>query len=97
MTEAWETPPADFRFILFERVNPAKNEHRYYYLGWQPTLVEKGAVVRLFGRKGGPQRMIAPQPFGSLEEAWPLIRSVIKTRLTHGYRIIQPNAFAIEN
>jgi predicted DNA-binding WGR domain protein len=93
MTEAWETPPVDFRFILFERVNPAKNEHRYYYLGWQPTLVDQGAVVRLFGRKGDTQRMISPQPFTSLEEAWPLIRTIIRTRLNHGYRVVQPPTY----
>ena len=89
MTEAWEIPPADFRFLLFDRVNPAKNEHRYYYLGWQPTLVDKGAVVRLFGRKNGAQRMISPQPFESLQAAWPFLRAIIKTRLRHNYRIVQ--------
>ena len=93
MTDAWETPLADFRFVLFERVNLAKNEHRYYYLGWQPTLMDKGAVVRLFGRKGSTQRMISPQPFESLEAAWPLLRTIIRTRLNHGYRIVQPQLY----
>jgi hypothetical protein len=26
-------------------------------------------------------------PFGSLEEAWPAVRAVIRARLRHGYRI----------
>jgi predicted DNA-binding WGR domain protein len=90
---AWDTPPTDFRFLLFERVNPEKNESRFYYLGWQPTLLDEGAVVRLFGRKNGAQRMLTPQPYASLEEAWPLLRAIIKTRLRHGYKIIQPPGY----
>ena len=40
-----------FTYLLFERVNREKNEARFYYLAWQPTLFEQGAVVRIFGRR----------------------------------------------
>lgn len=86
----WSSPPADFRFILFERHSPTENVARFYWLGWQPSLIDDGAVVRLYGRKGGHQRMLTPQPFSSLEDAWPLIRATVKTRLRHGYRVIEP-------
>jgi len=89
----WETPCADFTYLLFERVEPAENANRYYYLGWMPTLLHSNAVVRFFGRKGETQRMIQPQPFDTLDEAWPLIRSIIRARLRHGYRIVQPREY----
>ena len=70
LTDRWATPPDDFHFILFEQVNPAKNEARFYYLAWQPTLTDSGAVVRVYGRKWGWQRVLVT-PFPSLTEAWP--------------------------
>lgn len=92
-TMDWLSPPTDFQFILFERRNRAENVARFYYLGWQPSLIDAGAVVRLYGRKGGHQRLLNPQPFTSLEEAWPLIRATIKTRLRHGYHVVQPERY----
>ncbi len=89
----WEQPLPDFRYVLFERVDPAKNEARFYYLGRQPTLLDTGAVVRLYGRKNGFQKIITPQPFASLKAAWPLIRSIIKTRLRHDYRVVEPEEY----
>jgi hypothetical protein len=89
----WETPPANFSFILFERVRPEQNECCFYYLAYLPTLLDERAVIRLYGRKGSAQRLITPQPFGSLQAAWPLLREIIKTRLRHGYRIVQPEAY----
>ncbi len=86
----WESPPSGFRFVLFDRTEPAKNAYRFYLIGWLPTLFDEGAVVRLYGRKGTTQRARAT-PFPSITEAWPLIRSVIKTRLRHGYQIVAQN------
>jgi predicted DNA-binding WGR domain protein len=79
-----------FTYLLFERINPAKNEARFYYLAWEPTLFDAGAVVRIYGRKGGRRRVMAPAAFASLGEAWPLIRSLIRRRLRHGYRLVAP-------
>ena len=87
--DPWQTPPAGFQAIHFERINPERNEQRYYYIGWQPTLTDEGAVVRIYGRKGGGQRILTPTPFKSLTAAWPTLRSHIRTRLRHGYRIVQ--------
>ncbi len=92
----WTTPPEDFCFVLFERIDRAENMARYYLLAWQPTLFDKGAVIRIYGRKSGFQRVLMPQPFASLDEAWPLIRSIIKTRLRHGYQVAQPTSYCKE-
>ncbi|MCA9333790.1 WGR domain-containing protein [Candidatus Saccharibacteria bacterium] len=42
-----------FTYLLLERVNPEKNENRFYYLAWQPSLFAEGAVVRSYGCKDG--------------------------------------------
>jgi predicted DNA-binding WGR domain protein len=86
----WESPPQNFRFVLFDRTDRSKNAHRFYWVGWQPTLFDERAVVRIYGRKGETQRTVTT-PFDSLEQAWPLIRSVIKARLRHGYQIVAPS------
>ena len=87
-TDLWQTPPDNFHSILFERVDPTRNEDRYYYLGWQPTLFDTGAVVRIFGRKGVSQRVMVPEPYPSLNDAWSTIRKHVRTRLRHGYRVV---------
>ena len=92
-TTQWDSPPTEFSYILFERVNLTENANRFYYISWQPSLLHPQAVIRMYGRKGESQRMIRPQPFESLEAAWPLIRSIIKARLRHGYRVVQPNIY----
>lgn len=57
-----------------------------------PTLLGP-AVVRLWGRKGRSQQAATPKPFASLEEAWPELRKLIRTRLRRGYCIKQPAAY----
>lgn len=89
----WQEPPDEYFFILFDRTEPAENAHRYYYLAWQPTLLDDaGAVVCLWGRKGTSQRSRIV-PYASLASAWPFMRSIIRRRLRHGYRIISTELF----
>ena len=79
-----------FTYLLLERVDLAKNENRFYYLAWQPSLFDYGTVVRMYGRRDGQQRKLTPLPYPSLADAWPLIRSLIRRRLRHGYQIKEP-------
>jgi predicted DNA-binding WGR domain protein len=69
-------------------MNPDRNEQRWYYLGWQASLLDEGGVVRFYGRKGGFQRQAPWQQFTSLAEAWPFIRRQIRARLRRGYIIV---------
>lgn len=85
--DEWSEPPADFGQVLFDRIDPAINARRFYQVSWEPTLLDDGAVVRTYGRKGGWKR-VAVTPFPSLETAWPFIRAMIRTRLRHGYRVV---------
>jgi predicted DNA-binding WGR domain protein len=84
----WQTPPPDFRTVIFDLTQPADNRHRYYRVSWQTDLFGEGNVVRSYGRKGGWNRTLS-QPFDSLEAAWPFIRRTIKTRLRHGYQLVE--------
>lgn len=95
MDRNWDQPPPNFQYILFERVNPERNEQRFYYLAYGPAL-EGWAVIRLWGRKGGGQRTAAPLGCDTLAEAWPAIRACIKRRLRHGYRIVQPSEYRLD-
>ena len=74
--------------LHLERVNPEKNQARFYLLSWQPTLFG-WAVVRSYGRIGCWQRAMPPLSFDSLEQAWPLLRTIIKRRLRHGYQVME--------
>lgn len=91
----WDEPPDNFQYILFERINPERNEQRFYYLAYGPSL-EGPAVIRVWGRKGRSQRAAAPLVCDTLAEAWPKIRQCIKRRLRHGYQIVLPAALAEE-
>lgn len=84
MKDEWTHPPPGFTYAMLDRVNPALGENRFYRIGWQSTLLDVGAVVRIYGRKGGAQRTIIT-PFASLVEAWPAIRGHIRRRLRRGY------------
>ncbi|MCB0105769.1 MAG: WGR domain-containing protein [Caldilineaceae bacterium] len=78
----------NFTWLVLKRIDPVANARRYYAIGWQETLLG-WAVVRVYGRMGGSRRTIDPEPFASLDDAWPTIRRLIKTRLRHGYVIAQ--------
>lgn len=81
--------PPGFRSIRLERVSPARNEARFYIIVWQATLLEAGAVVRMWGRKGVSTRIASPLPFSDLDAAWPVIRRIIHRRLQRNYRIVR--------
>ena len=85
--DEWSEPPADFGQVRFDRTDLTANARRFYQVSWEPTLLDDGAVVRTYGRKGRWKR-VAVTPFPSLEVAWPFIRATIRTRLRHGYRVV---------
>jgi len=84
----FEQAPDRFGYIVFDRTDRDADARRFYMIDWQATLLDDGAVVRTFGRKGRWKRVLTT-PFPSLRAAWPLIRATVKTRLRHQYRIIE--------
>ncbi len=85
--DEWSEPHADFGQVGFDRTDLAVNARRFYQVNWELTLLDDGAVVRTYGRKGRWKR-VAVTPFPSLEAAWPILRATIRTRLRHGYRVV---------
>lgn len=83
-----------FTYLFFERIDREENEFRFYYLGWQPSLFDSGTVVRSYGRLSGQNRILAPLPYPTLDEAWPFIRATIRTRLRNGYTVVEPREIA---
>ncbi len=81
-----------FRHVYLTRIDADMNARRWYYIGWQETLFGK-AVVRAYGRLGSDRRrVLAPVAFDCLDDAWPLIRKALRTRLRHGYVIVDDAA-----
>jgi len=73
-------------WAFFRRVNPEKNEKRFYYLRVGRSLLDEHAVIRIWGRIGGHQRLRVT-PCASAEEAQALARRLARLRLRHGYRL----------
>ncbi len=81
-----------FRHVYLTRIDAEANARRWYYIGWRETLFGK-AVVRSYGRLGSDRRrVLAPVAFDCLDAAWPLIRKTLRTRLRHGYVIVDDAA-----
>ena len=93
--EQIEQYKAGFTYMVFEKVDVEQNMNRFYYLAWQDTLLGP-SVVRRYGRRGGHQRIMSPEPFESLDDAWPLLHEVIKRRLRNGYSVVEPVDFTAE-
>jgi predicted DNA-binding WGR domain protein len=82
-----DTPLANFNSITLHRINPEQNEYRFYQLKWTSTLLDDGAIVRIYGRINGGQRILSPLPYSSIEDAWSMICKQIHKRLNHGYQV----------
>ena len=79
---------------LFERTNPADNISRFYYIAWQRTLLDPegaGSVLRIYGRKGGHQRVLPSVSFDDGEEAAQYIQQLIQKREQRGYTLVNPD------
>jgi len=78
-----------FTHLCFRRPG-ARGEDLFYYLAWQPTLLDGWAVVRIYGPPQRAQKHLPPLSFPSLDAAWPCLRCIIRRRLREGYAIIDP-------
>ena len=73
---------------LLHRVNPEKDEARFYFVSIGPALFDPYAVIRVWGRIGGFQRMLIT-PCQTPLEARKLATRLVQRRLKRGYRLIQ--------
>jgi predicted DNA-binding WGR domain protein len=76
---------------LLHRINPDRDERRFYWVMVGPSLFEPHAVVRLWGRIGGHQQAMIT-PCQSMAEAQMLAGKLVWRRLKRGYHIIGSTA-----
>ena len=83
-------PPAAAHFRAYVRlrsVDPARDRDRSYTLTWTPALFEGGALLRVWGRTGGPERTrIDYYPDRAAAQAH--VEAILRRRLRHGYRVL---------
>lgn len=73
---------------LLHRIDPQKNQARFYLVEAGPSLFDAYAVVRLWGRIGGAQRgMITPCV--SAEEMEKLAERLVQKKIKRGYKPVE--------
>ncbi len=75
------------RLTMLQRVNPERNEARFYVVLVGPSLVDEHAVMRIWGRLGRQQRHTV-SACASADEAWVEADRLVQRRLGRGYRIV---------
>ena len=69
----------------FVKVNPTKNERRWYVISWGPTLFDTWAVVRTWGRLGGNWSQCRVEEFATEHEVVAEVKVQIERRMKRGY------------
>ncbi len=74
--------------VRFVSGDPARDRARFSTLTWQPALWGGGALVRRWGRLGGPGRSpTACYPDRASAQA--SVERLIRRRLKRGYRVVE--------
>ncbi len=73
--------------VRFESLDPAKNRARFYTITWQPALWGGGAIVRRWGRLGGPGRALTTF-YDDRASAQESVERLIRRRLGRGYEVV---------
>jgi predicted DNA-binding WGR domain protein len=75
--------------MLLHRINPEKNEARYYRVEVRPCISSFYAVHRVWGRIGRRRSGFLIMPCGSAEEAKVLAEKVARRKLKRGYIAVE--------
>lgn len=75
-------------FTLLRRVNPEKNEARFYLVQTGPGLLDEHVVTRFWGRIGGSQRHLIT-PCETADEAEALAEKLVRAKVKRGYEITE--------
>ena len=71
--------------VTLKRVNPARNEKRFYALSVERDLLGETVLVKAWGRIGKPGR-VALEPYPSEDAATNELRRVAMMKARRGYR-----------
>lgn len=74
--------------VRFVSRDPARDRARFYTLTWQPALRGGGALVRRWGRLGGPGRALTAF-YPDRASAQASVERLIRRRLRRGYRVVE--------
>lgn len=75
------------KFTLLHRVNPDRNEARFYAVMVGPSLGNPLSVMRFWGRIGGWQRALIT-PCATKTEARKLAGRLVASKLKKGYKVV---------
>ena len=67
------------------RINPARNEQRYYFLYVAPTLLGEHCIIRIHGRLGHHQHTLPPLIYPDATTAQRAVVILLQRRLKRGY------------
>ncbi len=71
--------------MLLHRIDPDRDERRFYFITVQPWLLGNAAVVRVWGRIGGWQRVLVT-PCATVDEAAKKKNALVRQKIKRGYR-----------
>lgn len=71
--------------VTLRRINPARNERRFYNLSVERDLLGATVLVKAWGRIGKPGR-VSLEPHESEEAAGRELRRVVSVKVKRGYR-----------
>ncbi len=75
---------------LLHRIDPEKNDARFYIIQVGPSLLDPHCVLRIWGRIGGHQCSMISS-CASDADAQRLADRVVRRRLQRGYQIVNVN------
>ncbi|MEM7028002.1 MAG: WGR domain-containing protein [Chloroflexota bacterium] len=76
----------EMKAVLLHRINPDKNEKRFYWIQIGPSLVDDWAVIRIWGRIGQNQTVLVT-PCPDEATALKLGQRLLRKRLKRSYHI----------
>ena len=74
--------------VRCESLDPAKNRARFSTITWQPALRGGGAIVRRWGRLGGPGRALTTF-YPDRASAQESVKRLLCRRLDRGHRVVE--------
>ena len=74
--------------VRFGSRDPTKNRARFYTITWQPALWGGGALVRRWGRLGGPGRALTTF-YDDRVSAQESVERLLRRRRRRGYRVVE--------
>lgn len=75
--------------MLLHRINPEKNEARYYRVEVGPCISSLYAIHRIWGRIGRRRSGFLIMPCASAEEAETLAGQLVQRKVKRGYVLVE--------